>query len=139
MQLLLQHNQPPTGSKQQITPRYQKRNTPVFEVQRCAQKDGQQRSQNQGEAPVQDVPLPQRPPRNQRETRLDETGRRQPSPRKSQEVSGATSSAQIYVDFDAETGNNAQKNFLGRGRGRGQSRGRIRGQGPGRGSRPQQI
>ena len=112
MQLLLQHNHP--GSKQQITPGYQKRYTPVFEVQRRAQKEGQQRRQNQGEAPVQDVPLPQRPPRNQRGTRLDETGRRQPSPRESQEVSGATRSAPIYVDFDAETGNNAQINFLGR-------------------------
>ena len=103
--------QPPTVNKQQITPGYQKRNTPMFEDQRRAQKEEQKRSQNQGEAPVQDVPLPQRPPRNQRGTRLGETGRRQPSPRESQEILGATSSVPIYVDFDAETDNNAQIYF----------------------------
>ena len=97
------------------------------------------------------MPLPQRPPRNQRETRQNQTVGRQSSPREIPEMQGATSTAPIYIDLDTDTGNNTQVNFLGRGRGRGQSRGggrgqsrgqnrgQIRGQGQGRGSRPQQV
>ena len=93
------------------------------------------------------MPLPQRPPRNRRETRQNQTVGRQSSPREIPEMQGATSTAPIYIDLDTDTGNNTQVNFLGRGRGRGQSRGqsrgqnrgRIQGKGQGRGSRPQQV
>ena len=72
------------------------------------------------------MPLPQRPPRNQRETRQNQTVGRQLSPREIPEMQGATSTAPIYIDLDTVTGNNTQVIFLGRGRGRGRGRGQSR-------------
>ena len=110
---------PPTNNKRQIIPGYQKRNTFITQEQRRGQSEETQRNPSQDEAPVENVPLPQRPQRNQRKTRLDETQRRQSSPRETQEIPGATSSVPIFIDFDAETGNNTQIDFLGLGPGRG--------------------
>ena len=91
------------GSKQRVTPTYQKSNT--------TQKDERQRRQcqNQGEAPAQETSQIQRPPIRQREIRLNETKRTQPSPR--QEIPGTTSTVPIYIDLEAETGDNTQVNF----------------------------
>ena len=71
------------------------------------------------ESSIKEMPLPQRLPRNQRETRQNQTVGRQSSPREIPEMQGATSTAPIYIDLDTDTGNNTQVNFLGRGRGRG--------------------
>ena len=105
--------QPHTGSQQQATVGNLKRNNNITKRQQPAQQEEQQNGQRhiQGESSIKEMPLPQRPPRNQRETRQNQTVGRQSSPREIPEMQGATSTAPIYIDLDTDTGNNTQVNF----------------------------
>ena len=107
--------QPHTGSQQQATVGNLKPNNNFTKRQQPAQQEEQQNGQLhiQGESSIKEMPLPQRPPRNQRETRQNQTVGRQSSPREIPEMQGATSTAPIYIDLDTDTGNNKQVNFLG--------------------------